>query len=403
MRDTTEPHTTQSAPHPRSEDNDLPPPSRHQINTPFSDLHFLRHAISVLCLFTLCATLVAGLWPFHPPTNEVTWAENENALRFGGHGTALSARTFVLGSYGGPSCSLEVWLEPALTWTTGSIFTFYDSSNTRELSMRQDFTDLVLQRGVENPGRHKSQTQMRVADVFRRRQAFITVTSDGQNTSIYIDGHWITTAPGFGLSISDLRGQLILANSPLRDSSWPGQVRGLAIYSSQLSLPQVVRHYENWTQRQAPTLIGPGRAIALYLFNEHRGRTVHNAIASGIDLEIPKHFLVVHQLLLEPPWQEFHTQRNYLRNCVLNVGFFVPLGFFFSLYFTLVCKVQRASLVAIILGGAVSVVIEVSQAYLPTRYSGITDIVTNTLGAAAGVALHRAGVWLLARRPALDF
>jgi len=118
------------------EDKDFPPPSSRQINTlPFSGLHLSRQAISVLCLFTLCGTLVAGLWPFHSPTNEVSWVENENALRFGDHGTALSSRTFVFGSYGGPSCSLEVWLEPSLTWATGSILTFYGSLNARQLSM----------------------------------------------------------------------------------------------------------------------------------------------------------------------------------------------------------------------------------------------------------------------------
>ena len=73
--------------------------------------------------------------------------------------------------------------------------------------------------------------------------------------------------------------------------------------------------------------------------------------APGTDLKIPKHYLVVDQLLLEPPWQEFHTQRNYLKNGIINIGGFVPLGFFFSLYFTAVCKMKRASLAAIVREG----------------------------------------------------
>ncbi len=206
--------------HQTSEGRDLPPPCNHQVDIVlFSGLRFSQRAISVLCLLTLCATLGAALWPFHSPTNEVTWGENQNALWFGDHGTALSSRAFGLRSYDRPSCSLEIWLEPSLTWTTGSILAFYDSSNARQFSMQQDFTDLILQRGVEKPGHQKNQVQIRVDDVFRRRQVFITVTSDGQKTSVYIDGHLATTAPGFGLSISDLRGQLILANSPLRGHS----------------------------------------------------------------------------------------------------------------------------------------------------------------------------------------
>lgn len=333
----------------------------------------------------------------------MSWVEKGNALRFGDHGTALSPRTLAFGDNDGPPCSLEVWLEPALTWTTGSVLTFYGSLDNRQFSMRQEFTDLVLQRSVEEPDHQKSQMQIRVNDVFRRRQAFITVTSDGQNTSVYLDGHLATASPGFGLSTSDLAGQLILANSPLRGHSWSGQLRGLAIYGSELSSQQVVRHYEDWTQRQEPARAKHERALALYLFNEHGGKIIRNAIGSGIDLEIPGRYLVVHQLLLEPPWRELPTQQSYLKNCAINIAGFVPLGFSFSLYFTAVCKMKRASIAAIVLGGAVSLVIESVQAYLPTRYSGMTDVITNTLGTCVGVALHRTGVLHLARRPVLDF
>jgi VanZ family protein len=315
----------------------------------------------------------------------------------------LSPRALAFSDDDGPACSLEVWLEPTLTWATGSVLAFYGSLENRQFSIQQEFTDLVLQRSVEEPDHQKNQTQIRVSDVFRRQRAFVTVTSDGQNTSVYIDGQLAITVPGFALSISDLRGQLILANSPLRGHSWPGQLRGLALYGSELSPEQVVRHYEDWTQRQGPTLVKHDRMLALYLFNERGGKIIHDAIGPGIDLDIPSHYLVVDQLLLEPPWQEFRTQRNYLNNCIINIAGFVPLGFFFSLYFTAVCKMKRASLAAMVLGGAVSLVIEVWQAYLSTRYSGMTDIITNTLGTGVGVMLYRASVALLARPPRLNY
>lgn len=112
---------------------------------------------------------------------------------------------------------------------------------------------------------------------------------------------------------------------------------------------------------------------------------------------------MVHQLLLEPPWQEFHTRQSYLKSCIINIAGYVPLGFFFSLYFTVVCKVKRVSLAAIVSGETVSLVIELVQEYLPTRYSGMTDIVTNTLGTGVGVVLHRTCALLLARWPVLNF
>ena len=332
----------------------------------------------------------------------MSWEGNENALRFGDHGTALSSRAFVFDGADGPSCSLEIWFEPARVWTTGSLLTVYSSLKAEQFSMQQDYTDLVLQREVGDSGHPTSQTQIRVDDVFRRQQAFITITSDGQNMSVYLDGHLVTKSPRFGLSIRDLSGQLILANSPLRAHRWPGQLRGLAIYGSELSPEQVVRHYQDWTERQRPALIRPERATAVYLFNEHGGTIAHNAIRSGVDLEIPKQYLVVHHLLFEPPWQELHTQRDYLENCIINVAGFVPLGFFSSLYFTVVCKMKRASLAAILLGAAVSLIIEFCQAYLPTRYSGMTDVITNILGSCLGVVLCRTSALLLVRLPVLD-
>jgi len=59
-------------------------------------------------------------------------------------------------------------------------------------------------------------------------------------------------------------------------------------------------------------------------------------------------------------------------------------------YFALVHKTKRAGLVTIILGFAVSLTIEVLQAYPPTRDSGSTGLITNTLGTWMGVMLYNA-------------
>jgi len=61
---------------------------------------------------------------------------------------------------------------------------------------------------------------------------------------------------------------------------------------------------------------------------------------------------------------------------------------------------QRALLYTIIAGGLLSFTIEVLQFFIPQRNSGITDIITNTLGAAlgAGVAISAIGRMIFGTR-----
>jgi glycopeptide antibiotics resistance protein len=136
---------------------------------------------------------------------------------------------------------------------------------------------------------------------------------------------------------------------------------------------------------------------ALYLFDEHAGKIVHDYAGSGGDLYIPEHFLVLNQIVLEPPWKEILTQQSYLKNILINVAGFVPLGLLFCAYFSSVSRVRYAAAATVILGFTVSFTIEFLQASLPTRFSGVTDIITNTLGICIGVALYHVVALPLAR------
>src|SRR5271166_1315282 len=354
----------------------------------------LGKAISALSGLTLCGILVAGLWPFHSPKNQVHWLANQNGLHFGRYGTILSPGLLESASWDGPSCSLEIWLEPASAWKTGTVVAFYNPSTHRQLPLQQDYTDLVLQRDI---GDEYQQTNLIIDEVFRREQVFIAVTSDGRETAVYIDGNLVTRSLRFGFMLQDLSGKLILANSPLQGNSWPGQLRGLAVYTSELTADEVGQHYQDWTQKGEPSVSDNERALALYLFDEHTGKGIHNQVRSGIDLYIPDRYLVVDQILLEPPWKEFHRQRNYLDNVLINVAGFIPLGFCFSAYFTSVRHLKHGVLATIVFGAIVSLTIEVLQAHLPTRDSGVTDLITNTLGTGLGVILYRAAALPLAR------
>jgi VanZ family protein len=120
------------------------------------------------------------------------------------------------------------------------------------------------------------------------------------------------------------------------------------------------------------------------------GHKVHNEVASQPDLEIPATFSVPHKSFLQSPTEEFRANFRYARDLLTNIIGFVPLGLIVCAYFVWTRNRWKAILIATLACGMFSFLIEVLQYYIPRRGSGITDIITNTLGAALGAALMRA-------------
>jgi VanZ family protein len=285
------------------------------------------------------------------------------------------------------AASIEAWLQPGRIWDSGTFLALY-RENLRSVSLRQAQTDLVLQVESYGPDRYK-RTSIRVADVFRRTTPpFITLTSNGQGTLIYVDGVMARAVPGFRLSAADFAGRLVIGDSPRESDSWKGQFLGLAFYEQALTARQTLGHYETWTKAGRPDLTVDDRPVALYVFNEHTGTVVHSRIGSG-SLYIPEQYTVLDKKSLKPPWQEFEMSRNYWGAVVKNVIGFIPLGACFYAYWSIARTLRRPALATIVTGAAVSFTIEFLQTYLPTRDSGMTDLITNTTGTVLGILLDR--------------
>ena len=337
--------------------------------------------------------LVAGLWPFHHPKNDVTWLENENGLRFGHHATVFSAGTFEAPTGDDEtSYSLEIWVEPDLPWNSSTLLAFHSPENPVEFSLRQSNGALELQSHAHSRAPQSRVSRLYVNNVFpHRKHVFITVTSGAQQTAIYLNGVLVRSSRDFQLSTESLDGQMVLGTSPVESDSWSGRLRGLAIYGSELKAADVLRHYQTWTKAGQPDIAPSERIAALYLFDEHAGNVVHGRIGSGLDLHIPYRYVLVDQILLERPWQEFEPSWRYCKDVLINIAGFIPLGFFFYAYLLSTLQIKRAAITTVIFGAALSLTIEVLQAFLPTRFSGTTDLITNTLGTWVGVKLYGFG------------
>jgi hypothetical protein len=333
------------------------------------------------CMAVLCTILALGLWPFHVPRNEVDWLRDRPGLWLGRHSTVIGSAALRLPGGGkGSGGSVEMWLQPARTWDSGAVLAFHAPGNPSQLVLRQSLSDLEIQAGAP---------RLYAGNVFRAgRPVFVTVTAGERGTAVYVDGTGARTAPRFRLSPETFTGRLVVGDAPGQTDSWNGQVFGLAIYQSELDPAQVRSHFLAWTQKGRPEIAESERSVALYLMDERAGKNVHDKSGSGPELWIPERYTVLDQVLLEPFWREFSFSRSYFGAAMKNVVGFVPFGFAFCAWLT-ARRFRRPELAAVVLGAATSLTIEVLQAYLPTRDSGTTDIITNTLGTWVGVAGYR--------------
>lgn len=334
----------------------------------------------VLFALVCCCILVAGLWPFGHPPNDVTWLPRQNGVRLGKRATILSVGSLPDGNSG--SCSIEMWLRPELSESSSTLLGFYDSEGTVGLSLHQSLSDLRL----DNASGHCSPAKMYVNDAFHAgRRIFLTVVSGPAGTAVYLDGVLVRQVSGFRPPTTPCTGNFVVGDSPTENDSWQGEMTGLAIHQTALTPEQVVLNYRSWTSTGSPA----GKPSAAYRFSERGGRVIHGQGAAGFDLSIPERYVIVRPRLLEPPWGAYEAEWGYVEDILINIGGFMPFGFTLSAFLSLRRRWSRAGMTAVLAGFLVSLTIETLQSILPTRNSDLTDVITNTLGTWLGVMVYQ--------------
>jgi len=351
-----------------------------------------RRTTGILCVAVMVVILVAGLWPFHSPKNDVTWLAGENGLRFGVHGIALGSGVFeAQGTNDGSSGSLEIWLEPARSKSRRTILAFADSGPTpASFMLQQSLRKLILQRrNTDDQGQARTAELVIAGALAEQKRRFVTITLGPHTTSIYLDGLLVNKSEIQGRTTGAFAGRLVLGNSVTASDSWSGEVLGLAIYGQEFTPARVLENYQDWTKYHRPMPREDDKPRALYLFSERDGSVSHNQLSSSTDLSIPARYLVLQPEFLAVPWRHYHATWSYWGDAGLNIVGFVPFGVFLAAYLSSVWSTAAAEVITVLLGFLTSLTIESLQAYLPTRDSGINDLITNTLGTLLGVLLYR--------------
>ena len=188
-----------------------------------------------------------------------------DGIRFDGAGLVMSKSPLHAAASSPGACSLEIFLRPADTESLYTILSFYTPTNPKQFLLRQWTDGLIVSHDVVDAKQKVRRTKFDVDHAFRLgKLLLLTIVSGPSGTVVYTSGQLAQAFPRFNISSKDLSGQMILGNSAVDYEPWRGEVRQLAIYSTELTPAQVFKHFEDWTRGPRVDPSDGGGAVALY-------------------------------------------------------------------------------------------------------------------------------------------
>ena len=358
----------------------------------------LRAAWIALCV----GYFIFGLWPFNfLRVNHAAWSPDGAGISFARY-SVVHGESAVELQDGAGATSIELYLQPRMlpSRRSDSIVSLYDGVLPVSLAIGQRGSDLWLRIPVADArGGRNLQQFMVTACMSPGIRRFVVITSDIGGTAVYVDGFLAQAYPRLTLRPGTLRGRLIFGHAPQGRDNWEGKLLGMAAFRRALAPIEISRHHQLWTGNGAQALSSEPGLSALYTFTEGSGRTIQDHSPSRIPLVIPEFDRVLHKAVLYPPWRDLPD----MGDVVVNILGFVPFGFLYFLYraTTVPGRLMRNAFWTVVLSGMISLAIELSQVYLPTRSSSLSDLISNIagglIGALAGAAIAAAKPHIPAR------
>ncbi len=344
---------------------------------------FSQTVLFRLTILLSLAIAIACLWPFLPPRNTASWVAGRRGVAFGKHGVLLGPGPLQPPNAAVSGCTLDLWVEPDKADTTGVILAAYSRANPRLLQVEQLRDGLAVRRAEPVDPLRTGGAQLYADGVFASgKPVLLTITSDGRGTKAFVNGTFRKAAPDFQICNGMLTGKFVAGTGAASDYGWQGRLAGIAIFSRPLSPGELREDYNISPGYPSPVFGNRRGLVALYRFDEGSGIRVRDEVSGDNSFSMPARYIVVAKSLLSPPSFDNPT------DIVSNVIGFIPLGF--ALYGHLSFRGRKGPRVvaAVLLCGLFSLLIETLQWFLPTRDSDMTDVITNTVGAACGVLLY---------------
>ena len=354
--------------------------------------NLLKNPFATFSLAALVVViLVAGLRPFDfAPKNRVTHTVGQDGLRFSRPGIAYGAGEM---RFGEGALTIEILFKSGRGHSHGiaRILSVSDADGNEIFFIGVWRSSIIVRKGYAgDSGRGR---ELGVKDAARAGEThLLAVTTSKDGTSIFLDGKIAREAPNFSIlrEGAPLMGRLVLGNSPDGSNQWYGEILGVGIFNRRMDPADAGDRYRAWMgageSRKDIADLADGSA-SFFAFQGSSGRLAAN-LAGGPDLVIPATFRPLKRKILEVPGKGYRLDRSQVKDIMLNVVGFVPFGFLLCLFLAGDGGATiRTRLTVVLLGGGLSLFIELSQAFLPTRSSSVLDLVFNTLGTVIGAML----------------
>ena len=351
--------------------------------------------VSVAILFGI---LIFGLIPkdFHF-SNGVNWIKDQAGIRFSKYGIAYTHPFIELieGEISEPnSFSIEIALKPESYDEKGFnfILALHSGKDSHQLLMGQYLSWIILMNGDDYA--HKRRTKRIAVNTASPSPTarFVTITTGKEGTQVYLNGQRVRTKKDLTLKIPNgSKARLMIGNSTNGRNSWQGDVYGLAFYGYTLTAQDAARHFNRWFQDQNFAFAKKDKPSVLYFFDEKEGLRALDHSGGNHHLEIPSKMQILEREILSPTWSLFKLNRSFIKDFVLNLVGFIPFGFILSAtLFKLGGTFEKNNvLITVVLCFTLSLIIEILQAWIPSRSSHMLDLILNTLGALMGTIIYR--------------
>jgi len=329
--------------------------------------------------------------------NDVTWLGDQSGIRFDRQGIVYAktiAPSFNRMAPGNIPFSIELAIKPLEASNDGRfrfLLLLHGGDDTEQLVVGQWRSWLVIMNGDDYDATRR-RARIAVNALLPEKEHFVTITSGEDGTAIFIDGQ-LTKRKGdlrLKIPVATKQMQLVLGNSIYGRHPWAGEIYGLAYYDRVMSAPDISDHFQLWSRKRTFAFTQPQNSAGLYLFNEGKGDRVGDHAGGQHDLTIPGSMAILTKEILAAPFENEKYNVSLFQDMAINIAGFIPMGFLLGalLWQANYRDIKKQLLLVMLACGSISLMIELAQAWIPSRSSQMLDLILNTLGAGTGVICH---------------